>query len=350
MSKRVLILPLDTFAAKNSLQLDYLGAAGYVFDIATNDLRGDSRERFARHLDTPHRLLPLPPGPLGKVRTAWRLLGDDRYGHVEVYAAGRLALVYLLMAKLKGRRILVIERGDIGVLRRYDWLTRLGLTTAYRVADAVVYREPFMTPLLARYRNRDSHFLPNPVKPPIDPPRPRDSRLFAWVNRIIDRRRPLWVARAFADRALHAHRLVIMGLEDDHALQQELRATAPANVTLLPFGDPRPLYDEATFFCMAAETVYGNNALLEAMVRGLIPVVTESPGIERLVEDGVNGIVTAFDEDAYRHGVIRAAGMDADERARLSANARATVRDRHAPEVWAARMVGIYERLHGQAS
>ncbi|MBW8299941.1 MAG: glycosyltransferase [Hydrogenophaga sp.] len=104
--------------------------------------------------------------------------------------------------------------------------------------------------------------------------------------------------------------------------------------------DPRAALQAAgIFFYPLREDHYGTaeNALIEAMSLGLVPVVLANPAEKAIVTDGVNGVVAADPADM-------AAGLgrllaNPKERARLSAAARATARDRYQPR----RSAGLLE-------
>jgi glycosyltransferase involved in cell wall biosynthesis len=351
--REVLILNLDTFAAKNVSQIRLMEAEGYGFTVVTNDSRRASRRVFDEQGFRRSRLIVLG-GLQSKVVTVFSMLLRHRFHHVEFYPAGRLALLYLLLIKLFGHRLVVIERGDIGSLHLYDALTRLSLRLAYRFADRVVYKETYMKEPLDSFTRAPLAFVPNCIVPPSSPLAPWAARTidFLWVNRLTVQRRPEWFLRALQDPALGGRRAAMLGFEEgsglperQRALQDQLRSLARAEVETLGFVEPGPFYDRARFFCLPSEIIFGNNSLLEAMARGVVPVVTESPGIERVVCDGVNGIVTAFDEPEYKKGLLRAAAMDQEAWAKLSRAARDTVEQEFSGDAWRRRMAKLYDEI-----
>ncbi len=351
MTKSVLILNLDTFAAKNVSQIRLMEAEGYDFTVATGDSRGTSRKVFEAAGFARSRLVTLA-GLRDKLATVFRLLRTTRFHHVELYPAGRAALVYLPLIKLFRQRLVVVERGDIASLHLYDAATRLAVKLAYRLADCVVYKETYMAPLLEALSRAPLAFVPNSVEPrPVERAEPRQID-FLWANRIVPQRRPEWVADAMAAPGLTGCSLVMLGVEPettlDHHLpdrQRNLRAIAAPNIEIEAFVDPEPRYRQARFFCLPSEIVFGNNALLEAMASGVVPIVTEAPGVELIVEDGVNGIVVPLEEDAYREAMIRAAAMDEAEWLEMSRKAIEAVTNRYSPVEWTRRMREVYVRL-----
>lgn len=113
--------------------------------------------------------------------------------------------------------------------------------------------------------------------------------------------------------------------------------------------DPRAALQAAgIFFYPLREDHYGTaeNALIEAMSLGLVPVVLANPAEKAIVTDGVNGVVAADPADmAARLGHLLA---EPEERARLSAAARTTARDRYQPRRSAGLLEHHYRALMGE--
>ena len=346
--RQVLILNLDTFPAKNVSQIRLMEAEGYGFTVVTNDIRRASRRVFDAQ-DFLRSQLVVLGGLRSKIATVFSMLLRQRFHHVELYAAGRLALLYVLLIKLFGHRLVVIERGDIGSLGYYDGLTRLSIRLAYRLADRVIYKETYMEEPLRSLTRAPLAFAPNCVERRPAESHGRRAIDFLWANRVIPQRCPEWIAEAMADARLADRSLVMLGVEPDSPLathlperQRRLRALAAPNVTIEDFIDPEPYYGEARFFCLPATIVFGNNALLEAMASGVVPIVTEAPGVGRIVEDGVNGFCTPFEEEAYREAMVRAAALSDEEWQAMSRRSVETVRENYSAEAWARKMMDVY--------
>lgn len=113
--------------------------------------------------------------------------------------------------------------------------------------------------------------------------------------------------------------------------------------------DPRAALQAAgIFFYPLREDHYGTaeNALIEAMSLGLVPVVLANPAEKAIVTDGVNGVLAADPADmATRLGRLL---EDPNERARLSLAAQATARERYQPGRSAALLKQHYRALMGE--
>jgi glycosyltransferase involved in cell wall biosynthesis len=83
--------------------------------------------------------------------------------------------------------------------------------------------------------------------------------------------------------------------------------------------------------------------LLEAMARGVPSVATAVPGTTEFCRDGVNALLVRAADAAALHGALERLVASPALRARLSAAAVTTARDRTWPRV-AARNLCLYER------
>jgi glycosyltransferase involved in cell wall biosynthesis len=120
-----------------------------------------------------------------------------------------------------------------------------------------------------------------------------------------------------------------------------------------PVFDPEALakfYDEADVFVYPSVAETGESfgiAPLEAMARGLVPVVSDLAVFREYLESGANGVV--FD---HRNGkgpadlarVLNDLVSDADKRARLGAAARATA-EKFSPAAIADKYLQLFEKV-----
>lgn len=109
--------------------------------------------------------------------------------------------------------------------------------------------------------------------------------------------------------------------------------------------DPSEAYCSAGIFVLPSRFEGMSNALLEAQSRGLACVVSDIPPNRALVEDGVNGLVTACgDAESLAAGVVRLLG-DPGLRRKLGEAARRKMEQEHSIAVVADRLRGLYESL-----
>lgn len=350
--KKVLVLGIDTFAAKNILQVESMARLGYSYTIATTDTFGDSTEFFNQLSTADHTMVVLSKNAFVRLAQLKKMLDDGPYNHVELYAAGRFTLFYMMFLRYYQCRWIVVERGDIGALKSYPRLTRYLARTAYKAATAVWYKEPYMRPLLRQLGAKRLYFVPNAATvhdTAATCPRDLD---FLWANRLIGMRHPEWIIHALKDKKLAGCKAAMLGFQDDaqcdaatRRLQNYIRSNCPDTLELRPFIDPRPWYCRARFFLLPARLAFGNNALLEAMACGVIPLVTESPGIRDLITDGVNGFIVQRDETAFQEAMSEAYQLDPSRQERMSRAAITVIKDQFGLDSWTDRTRQMYDEL-----
>lgn len=356
MTRRtVCILGLDTVREKTLYQTRWLADRG--FDVHVLAMHRDAGSHTA---DPSARITTLEGNPLARTRQTFRYLATHRGGlhHVELYVGGRFAFVHALLTRLLRIPLLVIERGDILLVhkRAYDLATRVSIRLCYRLANRIWYREVYMERMLAAMGRRNTFLLPNAVPVPDDDAgddAPRDLDV-VWVNRMIPERRPDEFARVLGQVArTHALRAAVVGLSTDPPAERVRRMEeavtaalqdAPG-VSVESFADPHPYYRRARYFVLHGEIVFANFALLEAMARGVVPIVSGVEGADRIVRDGVEGLVYRPGEEGLQHALERALAAPCAQWEEWSRAARARIVDEYSLDAWGRRLLQEYDVL-----
>lgn len=351
----IALLGWVTIARKQAYQVSSLIDMGYRVAVFTNDNFGDSSQ-WLQPLGSGVELHRVRDGFFARLFQVVRFFSTHPTCKAAIIApVGRFSIFYLLLCKLFGVKTICVEWGDIHEISELGRMIQSNMKMCYRFSDMVWYKEPHMEPLLRQFRARNIYFLPNVVdwdrRLPVSP----DAKDldFVWVNRFCNRRNPDWMAHAL--KALAAERPVkaaMMGLLDGSrcdrftlGMQERVKAAAPQGTELQGFGDPYPLYERARFFVLAADAVFGNNSMLEAMSCGVVPIVTRAPGVERVVIDGVNGIVTEASQEGLLAGMKAALEMDGEQWSWLSHNARAKIESDFQVSAWASKMREMLDRV-----
>jgi len=119
-----------------------------------------------------------------------------------------------------------------------------------------------------------------------------------------------------------------------------------ARVRLLGFcSEPRRLYEAMDVYCVSSLREGLPNSLLEAMAFEVAVLATRVAGIPRLVRDGENGLLIEPGSVAGLKAGLRALLGEPALRARLGAEARATIEREHDFARRMERMVAIYDEL-----
>ena len=363
----VLVAGIDTVREKNLHQLLGLADRGYRFVVLTTDALGRSRELLAGagnvEVHTAHRFWFRSTMLVALLR----VLFTRRIDVAEVYPYAELPLLMTIILRLARVPVAVIARGQefYYVTRRMSLRRRLTFRWTYALAPHVIYKEPYMKDMLDAMGKRHVWFLPNAAEVPrhVVDHRPDKCHLL-FLNAANDRRHPITALRAFlklcAERRLDrraAVRLSIVGLRRStrraaEAAQarelEQLVADRDVPVELHDWTDrPERWLDDADVFLLPADVVFLNYSLLEAMARGVPPIVQATPGSDLIIEHGVNGYALPGDVDAWQ-AHMRMLIDDWQLRRRLGAAARQTVLRRYSIARYLERYDAIYRQiLHG---
>jgi glycosyltransferase involved in cell wall biosynthesis len=174
-------------------------------------------------------------------------------------------------------------------------------------------------------------------------------------------------------------RFVSMGrLDADKAVDQTIRAFAglpdhiPAHLTILGDGpcrpelealsrrlgqeerivftgaveDVAPYLEEADVYLSTSVSEGMSNSLLEAMSRGVMPVVSRVSGADDLIEDGVSGFLfPPGDETALATRLEKSLAMTAERRRATGEVARAAIRARFTLDKVVEGYLALYRKL-----
>lgn len=158
---------------------------------------------------------------------------------------------------------------------------------------------------------------------------PMDDVVIIAIGRIAKEKRFERVLGAF-DK-LHAEFprawLLFVG---DGPLRQEMEGQAgmlkcAAKIKFLGFQPASDFLRMSDIFVLSSDSEGLNNAMLEAMATGVIPVVTNVAGSDDAIIDAQNGFIVECSEDGIRDGLRKALRLSGEERERFAADAIQTV-------------------------
>lgn len=90
------------------------------------------------------------------------------------------------------------------------------------------------------------------------------------------------------------------------------------------------------------------NVVLEAMASGLLVLVHRLPGLEKVIENNINGIYILLDDDTYLKDLIIRICKEPGRTAMMRIAARKHVCEKHGFPEWETKMVAIYETLYNR--
>ena len=294
MRNKVVIFGLDTFAKKNTYQLKCVIKNNFELIVFTNDTLKSSQKFINKE-----NLFILEKKFFSRMWQIFIFLikNSKHIHHIEIYPGGRFSIFYLLMSKLFKLKTIVVERGDLLYWEQYNSLYKFFLKKLYKKGNAVWYREPYMKKILTKFGVKQLFFLHNCIEV-------KDNNLpkfferdidFLWVNRFISERKIKWViniAKKMPDK-----KFVLIGYmkntsnSDIKKNQLLLDNLDLENVVVCDYQNPFEYYKRAKFFLLPSDIVFLNNALLEAMSFGCIPIISDVEGSNEIVKDGYDGFI-----------------------------------------------------------
>jgi glycosyltransferase involved in cell wall biosynthesis len=349
--KKILLINWVTVSRKQLYQLKAINDCGYTISVFTNDQLGDS-EYWVNQAGTNSKYIKQPPKLLARIQNLLKALDNQESVKCAILAPeGRYSIIALILLKLMRVRIVCIEWGGIGYINKSAPLLRMAMYLCYKYSDLIWYKEPYMKPLLSNMTSKPLFFLPNAVEVASSESMPFSNRniSFLWANRLVQGRRPDWYICA-ANKIYNksGQRAVLMGfLEEilDDKMQKRCKNLAANGVELLNFGNSYQLLPQSRFFVLAADQVFGNNSLLEAMSHGSVPIVTRSIGVDEIIEDGENGFIAENTEVGLYEAMKKASEIDELVWSRLSQNAIETVAIKFSVSNWKNEFFNMTAKL-----
>lgn len=347
-----------TIAKKQIYQIAGLVSSGYAVTILTNDRYGDSEESISEASPDVTTII-LKNGVFSRIIQILEFLNKAPRSTICIIApVGRFSIVYLILAKFFRKKTICVEWGDIGEIKRLPVIIRFNMMACYKCSDIVWYKEPYMKELLEQYSPKKTFFLHNAVDANHDLNLNFCDRdiSFIWANRLCNRRHPDWYSGAFAicESKFSDINGVLLGFLDNSLcdritmeMQAKIKSNCSNKLDLINFSDPYPYFKRSRFFVLAADVVFGNNALLEAMSHGIVPIVTASPGVELIIEDGISGIIAEPNDSGLLVGMSRALELTKEQWSLMSANAIKVVDSDFRPDAWVNNMRRLIDELNG---
>ncbi|HET7463586.1 MAG TPA: glycosyltransferase family 4 protein [Longimicrobium sp.] len=357
-------------AARHYLALAEHGIEAHMY---ADDRSGITRDVVKKY-PVPVRYAPNPSTGVKGLLAYWRefrrYFNEVRPDVVEVQTSINFAatLPMMLYARMRGVPRIVVCRGELypPAFQAMGRAARGLLVAALRSATLVLYKELYMEAILERIAPGVRRFFWSnavPVRP--EPSLEREGEHVVFMNFFWKRRNLDLIIRAAplvrrevpgvrfhlvgSTRAMVDKSQFYAGLYENEkelsALIDELGAGE--YVTVEPFTVEVDAHlSRAKVYLFPADQVFCNYGLLEAMERGVPPIVSadRDPDALRVVEDGVSGRVVPLTPEALAAAIVELLG---DERRRqaLGRGARDKVRAEYDLSRWTGALAELYREL-----
>jgi glycosyltransferase involved in cell wall biosynthesis len=306
----------------------------------------------------------VPGGKAADLMRFARLCRRLRPCHAELYFGTPTHLVflgYVLIAWLLHIPIVFVCRGGELLYwnSRHDWRSRLSVCTGLKMARLVLYKELHMPQRLQQLRVPKSRtvFFHNRIPfSPLTPPATDLRHGVLFLNSWKQFRRPdiaVEVALRLAkDNAefrftIAGERKSDRGMCGPKITKAEYerkigKADLASRVQLLPWQDDADsLFRTHCIFLLPSDLVFLNYSLLEAMERGLVPIIAKTDGSDLIVNHGEDGLIVDLTPEAFTEAV-GALLHDEARLARMANAARQKVKTHFDLHVGLAEIVRTY--------
>lgn len=349
MGKEVIIF-IDMLAPKNKLQADaiHMQQMNIVFFVTTMQ---------------PINFLAKPDAQYLLLRTFFKRLrqvfiylrrNKKNIHHIEVYPGGRFSFVLVILAKLFAIKCICVERGDLLYYNKkgYNRLTRFSMWYCYKFSDMVWYKEPYMKDKLKNIGVRKLFFLHNAIDTHVDSDisnyTERDID-FLWLNRIIPERKAEWFVEILQTPAFKNTNNHLAGIIKNSSYKKEqgyLLNQKFINLTVSDYvSTPEQYYKRAKYFVLPADVVFANNALLEAMFYGVVPLVSNQMGAELIIEHNKNGFIFNHTKEDFEAAMHKSLKVTADGYDKYSMAAKNKITEDFSENFFYLRLSKLYNSL-----
>jgi glycosyltransferase involved in cell wall biosynthesis len=300
----------------------------------------------------------VPRTKIGELSRYVRLLIRLRVRHVELYHSTQSTIahfMYIALACLARIPLVTVCRGnEILLFDRHVWRRRQAIRFGLKASTLVVYNQLHMPKTFDRIgiAQEKRLFFSNEVPyNPEEPMHPKERPGVLFLNTWHPWRHPelmveigIRLARKFpgADFILAGDRDPRGRLRKEFE-ERILSAGVADRFELLPYVDrPEELYRKANLFVLPAEIVFLNFSLLEAMERGLAPIIARVDGAARIVEHGVSGLIVDLDSEKFVQAVESLLSRP-EVLENLCAGARKRIKEKFDLEQGIGEIIAAYE-------
>ena len=218
---------------------------------------------------------------------------------IEIYMSGPLLYqVVLCWIFRRDLKLVVVFRGELYYYyTRMTFLERLAVQKIAKYSDLVLYRETYMRQIIDKW-NLETQLVFDPNSTEV---KPLMSKTYSgevlflngfkvWRNLEVLLRAVPIVASNFP-----SVKFTIIGARSEYELSKYkamVDKSCKSNVNLKMWSkNAARAYDDASIFILPADLVYLNFSLLEAMERGLAPIISNVDDVAKIIEDGNSGLI-----------------------------------------------------------
>lgn len=222
---------------------------------------------------------------------------------------GLSSILFFLLSKIFFLKIISIEWGVIDVYKKKFFLEKFFIYIIFKYSNAIWFKEPYMKEKLKFFKNKKLYFIHNAIKPLNKNSQKQLSEKsidFLWVNRFADNRTPEIPIKALLElKGKYSFKAVFLGdISNEYSYLNKYK-----EFSVYKYSDPKDFYNISKFFVGSGPRYFGNNALIEAMNNGLIPIVNNSENITEIIDNKINGFICENNVKSFSEQLIFALNL-----------------------------------------
>ena len=348
--KKIIYILLDVYLKKNQIQHDIIVKNGF-YPIWLQCNISSIKEEDNQKIKLPSSFFK---------RILFILIefykNKNSIHHVEIYPGGRFAMFFLILAKLFFINILCVERGDLLYVfnKKYNWITRFSSTIVYKFSEIIwtreLYAENYLKELNIKTKQKFIHNVVAENNNKLSCYKEREID-FLWANSLKDFRKLEWFIAAMRTPELKNKKAVLLGVtiaEKNNSIYNEqlnLLNQIPDNIKVIEYSNPYSYYNISKYFILPTNLIFLNNALLEAMSFGVVPIISKAEGANLIIENNVDGFISDFSKEDYINYMINASKQSEQAYNIMSINSNRKTKNNFSPQFYEKELMLLYKEL-----
>ena len=332
-SRWIYFIGLEHIIDKTSDRADALVARGFSVRYFSYEMTGQRGNRVPADKVIKHGWLI----SFDFLHYLWLFLWD-KPALLEVYLEGDTWRQFLmcLTAKFSGCKVAVIERGQLSnfIFNTITAIKKQLMLLIYKFGDVILYREPYMEEIFEKYQvdSKKLVFDFNRVPIRMEPDFNRKEKVVLFLNGFAKFRRLDIVVDSIplVRKEMPDVKYVFVGarnqLEMDEAWKILREKNIDTHVEVHGWTtQPATYFQKASVFVLPADLIFCNFSLLEAMERGVPPIIANMRDADRIVMHGKSGYLCAQNATNFAGHILELLG-DEEKRQKMAREAREKVK------------------------
>lgn len=362
MSKsKTLVLGLEHFIDKIGYQAKIYKKKDIPVRYLVLDKSGYTKEKANKYnadvIIVPNNLI------LRILITIWNII-VYKPQNIEIYDIGRATYIYVLLSNIFNMKSFIILRGR--ELKCNQGIRKFGLKKSLKLCDHIIAKEYNIIEDLKKINintNKIS-FLYNSV------PVPSPDKLYNFEDRKID---IIYINSIRKSRNVHLLidvfyellkelpnlNIFLVGFtsfdENNYSMEPDYekyvldlikKRNLEDKIKLKGFvSNPKKYQKDSKIFIFPSHKVFLNYALLESMSYGVIPIVGNGEGADKIITNNYNGYISKIKKEHLKKVLLKVLKNNNDNNNKISMRAYQTIKQKYSIEQWVEKIIKIKKKV-----